>query len=125
MSGPSITLKRARHKFGPAEAGATCRCARADLDRADLARLQLFSNADFNVIELLLASCPVVDLVRGDVLITDNEPNDALYLVLEGRLRVKGDSDEGNPISVIEAGDTVLRWDDQPHPSKAAISRAG
>ena len=38
------------------------------------------------------------------------------FAIIDGRGRAY--------LAGIEAGDTVLRWDDQPHPSKAAISRA-
>lgn len=108
MSAPSTTPERAIHNFNPAKASAAIGGReRAGPDRLNLARFQLFSNADLNVLEPLLSSCAVVGLVRGDVLIAANDSNNALYLVLDGQLRVQFNAGPDASIGVIEAGDCV------------------
>jgi CRP-like cAMP-binding protein len=79
----------------------------SDFDRADLANSRLFANAQMSVIDELISSCPVVPLRFGELLISDREPCHALYVVLEGRMKVYRDSNQNTPDRVIEAGDYI------------------
>lgn len=107
MSTSSATLERVARQQEHVATGPVMGYAHTDIGRAELERLRLFSNADLSVIESLLVNCPIIDLARGDILIADNEANDALYLVLEGRLRVQLDGDEDKLLSMIDTGDCV------------------
>lgn len=60
-----------------------------DTDRKVITQSKLFRHINLEAIEGILAECPVYALAEGDVLIEPEEDNDAVYLVLAGRLSVQ------------------------------------
>lgn len=75
--------------------------------RPRLSELQLFANANLESLEGLLETCPVRELQAGDVLIRQGEPNQTLYVILSGRVRVHLDAVENPPSFVLEQGESV------------------
>ncbi len=73
----------------------------------ELSRLRLFEDINLESIKGLLRACPIRQLQPGEVLISAVQPNDSLYLLLSGRLRVHLDSLDSEPIAVFAAGETV------------------
>ncbi|MCX7177315.1 MAG: GGDEF domain-containing protein [Proteobacteria bacterium] len=57
-------------------------------DRLLLERSQLFCDIDLDGLEPLLDTCPETLLAAGDTLLQQDAPNNTLYLVLDGQLRV-------------------------------------
>lgn len=57
-------------------------------DRLLLKRSQLFCDIDLDCLEHLLDTCPETLLAAGDTLLQQGAPNNTLYLVLDGQLRV-------------------------------------
>lgn len=73
----------------------------------DLAAMRLFAGADPSSIRRHLGSCPVKRLFEGELLIAPGLGGHALYLVLEGRLRVHLGSLERPPVRLPGAGEAV------------------
>ncbi len=73
----------------------------------DLAELRLLANADLKTAADLLQECSVQVLSKEEVLIMPDVTNQALYLVLNGRLRVHLDSPWSDPVQFIETGEAV------------------
>lgn len=101
MNNPRLNVVRRTHQTDPASLTLT------DFDRADLANSRLFANAKMDVIDNLLSTCTVVPLRRGDSLILDYETSHALYVLLEGRMKVCLSSEQDTADKVIEAGDYI------------------
>jgi diguanylate cyclase (GGDEF)-like protein len=76
------------------------------LDRDKLESLLLLKGVDLESIRGLLEDCPVQQLKRGEVLIHAEKPNQFLYLLVSGRLRIhlKLDLDS---IAILESGEVV------------------
>ncbi len=72
-----------------------------------LSRLRLFEGVDLQPVKELLQLCPVRELRPGEILISAGEPNDRLYLLVSGRLRVHLDSIDSEPVAVIKPGESV------------------
>lgn len=73
----------------------------------DLSRLNLLRSVDLEAIRPLLRGCRVRELAVDEVLIAADQPNDSLYLLLEGRLRIHLRSPEQPPLVLLDAGETV------------------
>ncbi len=74
---------------------------------ATLSRLRLLDNVGRESVEGLLRTCPIRQLQPGEILISAGQPNNAMYLLLSGRLRVHLDAIDGEPVAVLEAGESV------------------
>lgn len=77
------------------------------VSRAMLSRLRLLEKVGLESVESLLSACPVRRLSAGEVLIAAGQKNDALYLLLSGRLRVHLASLASDPVAVLETGESV------------------
>jgi diguanylate cyclase (GGDEF)-like protein len=73
----------------------------------ELSRLFLFQSVNPDAIEEILPSCMIRRMKRQEILLTPGEPNNNLYQLLSGRLRVHLDSPDDEPIGYIEEGETV------------------
>lgn len=74
---------------------------------AELTHLDLFRSVDIETVRSHLRGCSVRSLRPGDILITADQPNDHLYLLLSGALSVHLRSPVNPPIVVLDAGETV------------------
>jgi len=76
------------------------------LDRDTLESLLLLKGVDLESIRGLLKDCPVQQVKRGEVLLHAEKPNQFLYLLVSGRLRIhlKLDLDS---IAMLEPGEVV------------------
>ncbi len=93
------------------------------LDKAiRLQKVELFSDMDTDVLALAASIATQMPCQAGTVLVKENGPPDALYLVLSGRIRLtRGDRE----IFSIGAGETLGNWalfDDQPSVATATCS---
>lgn len=77
----------------------------ADLERA--AGSALFRNVDTSVLERLRDCCHVVKLRPSAILIAPSRPNDRLYVVIGGELRVYLDDDRQNFYLTLGVGECV------------------
>ncbi len=76
------------------------------LDKDRLESLPLLKGVEFESIRGLLEDCPVQQLKRGEVLIHANKPNQFLYLLISGRLRIHLKL-ELDSIAILEPGEVV------------------
>jgi diguanylate cyclase (GGDEF)-like protein/PAS domain S-box-containing protein len=73
----------------------------------ELSRLNLLRAVDLEAIRPLLRGSVVRLLAADEVLIAAEQPNDSVYLLLDGRLRIHLRSPEQPPLVLLDAGDTV------------------
>lgn len=73
----------------------------------ELSALRLLSGAQDEALTQLLETCTYRRLRANEVLFTPDEPGRALYLILEGRLRVHEGALETEPVAVLAAGESV------------------
>ncbi len=77
------------------------------VDFAELGQLALFKNVNLASIEGQLQLLPVVKLPEGAVLISPGQPNQVVYLVLSGRLRVFEGDTADRPVGLIQHGECI------------------
>lgn len=80
---------------------------KASLDLTALGSLQLFQQANLAGLEYLLSDCPTLALAPGEALITPGQPNQVVYLVLAGSLKVFEGAATGSPIGSIGPGECI------------------
>src|SRR5690606_37701770 len=73
----------------------------------DLAKLALFRSVKVEELPPFLEDCEVRSIPKGGLLIEADQPNDRLYLVLDGELGVHLDAPDNPPIVLLGAGETV------------------
>lgn len=69
--------------------------------------LQLFQGVSLESVEHLLADCLILELAKGDALLSPDQPNDKVYLILSGRLGVHIDGVNRPPLVHLNAGECV------------------
>ena len=69
-----------------------------------LAGIELFQGMGLNALRSLLAELSWVSLTAGEQLIRQDEDGDALYVLLNGRLRVTFTRDDGREYGIVEIG---------------------
>lgn len=72
-----------------------------------LASLMLFKGEGNEVLEWTIEQCPITTLSAGDTLLSPQQHNDALYVILDGRVEVHLDWMGRQRLSHLEAGDCV------------------
>lgn len=72
-----------------------------------IARAQLFEGLPLDPLQDLLAHCPVLTLPAGQVLLEPGEPNQCLYVLLDGVLSVCVARSDTEPMAQVAAGDCV------------------
>ena len=77
----------------------------SDYQRTLLAGLRLFQGVDPDSVQELLAECGRMDIATGDVVLAPERPNDAVFVVLSGRLEVRIGQHDSVPVSVLDTGD--------------------
>lgn len=63
--------------------------------------LQLFQGVSLESVEHLLADCLILELAKGDALLSPDQPNDKVYLILSGRLGVHIDGANRPPWCIL------------------------
>ena len=78
-------------------------------DKLLLSRLQLFRNVDLDDDALLelLSQCEYRQLDAGDVILSSEEDNHYLYILLKGRLVIQLSAHEDIPLVTVEPGECV------------------
>ncbi len=69
-----------------------------------ISRAALFDSIPYAVLEAVLAGCPVEACEAGAVLLSPGQANDAIHLLLEGRLRIHLEHADSGDFIPIEAG---------------------
>jgi CRP/FNR family transcriptional regulator len=72
----------------------------------ELHRLSLFKSTQFDDIEDVLVQCSVLRIDAGKVVIAAGQPNRRIYLVVEGKLSVRLDSLDNDPVAYIREGES-------------------
>lgn len=83
----------------------------------EFSRLRLFEDVALESIAKLLNACEVMELNASDTLLAAGQMNNCLYLLLSGRLKVCLDAARGDPLAIIEAGESageISVMDQQP-----------
>jgi diguanylate cyclase (GGDEF)-like protein len=78
-----------------------------DADINELKRLYILQNVNLESIKGLLDACSVRMLEPEEILITPNEQNKTVFFILNGQLRIHLDSPEDEPITILNAGESV------------------
>ncbi len=70
-------------------------------------KIQLFSDLDDDNLRDILRHCHEIEVRKGDVIVSENTPGDALYVIVGGEVKVTMISNEGKEIilSTLRAGD--------------------
>ncbi|MEJ7733390.1 MAG: cyclic nucleotide-binding domain-containing protein, partial [Polyangiaceae bacterium] len=83
------------------------RFGNVDLDPAELYNLKVLQGVSLASVEDLLSACEMRELAAGEVLISGGQRNHEMYMVLSGRLGVRLESEQSEPVAWLEAGETV------------------
>ena len=83
--------------------------ATTEHDLLMLSRLQLFRNVDLQdpVIKKLLSMCDYRQLLIDEKLLTTEEENHYLYILIKGRLIIHLSTQEGIPLATVEPGECI------------------
>ncbi len=76
-------------------------------NRAKLANIQLFDCVDIATIEFYLEKCDTKNITINEVLLSPQQQNDNIYILLQGKLRVHLDSLEHPVLNYIKEGECV------------------
>jgi len=72
-----------------------------------LPRVQLFRNVELNQIEPYLLQCRICELDEGEILLSPNNNNKHLFILLSGRLIVNLEGYENEALTCIDPGECV------------------
>ena len=73
----------------------------------ELERIKLFSGVSLASIKPLLINCQILHLDKDEILVEAGKPEDFMYLVLSGRMRVQLQKNDDQPITILEQGESV------------------
>ena len=79
----------------------------ATMSAEDVKSLALFEHVDPAEVLPMLAACPVRSLAAGTRLIATGDISHCMYLLLGGRLSVRLNAQEPQPVAIIEAGESL------------------
>lgn len=80
---------------------------RGPFNSSDAVRLGLLSSAEAPALEPLLQRCQLRQVATGDVVLAGNTANSAAAILLEGRLSVLLQPDDGAPVGSVAVGELV------------------
>ena len=72
-----------------------------------ISRIQLFSGIPYGLVERTLVECPMFELGDRQVLLSPGEHNDAIYVLLDGELRIHLDERDSDDYIAVEPGGCV------------------
>ena len=82
-------------------------CGESSAESETLCRSRLFRGVDDGAVRTLLNTCPVLELCRGQRLLSPGQVDDSIYVVLSGRLQVHASGSNDDPAGMLAAGDSV------------------
>ena len=82
-------------------------CGEVSAESETLCRSRLFRGVDDGAVKTLLNTCPVLELCRGQRLLSPGQVDDSIYVVLSGRLQVHASGSNDDPAGMLAAGDSV------------------
>lgn len=77
------------------------------IDDRLLSQLQLFQGVRLDSIRDLLANCPLRTYPPGAVLLTPNQKNDRMYLLLSGKVSIRIHNADNIPITYVHQGESI------------------
>jgi len=95
-------------------------------ERATLDNSKLFNGVDHNLVNDVLGQCRIRELQPAQVLLSPEQVNHYIYLILSGRLEVHVGDQGQQPLAVLEAGECVGEMSvlDSQKPSAQVIAAA-
>lgn len=78
-----------------------------EVTAASLSRFMLFRGESTETLEWLLGLCPVKTLLAGETLLSPEQENDTLFLILAGRVLVQFKSKDCQAFAYLDAGNCV------------------
>ena len=72
-----------------------------------LGRLQLFRNVEIDSLSECISRCTFREMKKGELLLSPEEENTNVYLMISGRMEVYLDLDEATPLTLVEPGECV------------------
>jgi len=72
-----------------------------------LGRLQLFRNVEIDSLSECISRCTFREMKKGEQLLSPEEENKNVYLMISGRMVVYLDLDEATPLTLVEPGECV------------------
>ena len=76
----------------------------------ELERIKLFTGVSLPSIKSLLTDCQIIHLEKDEALIEAGKPEEFMYLVLSGRMRVQLQRNDDQPITILEQGESVGKF---------------
>ncbi len=73
----------------------------------ELGRIKIFSGVSIASIKPLLANCQILLLDKDEVLVEAGKPEESMYLILSGQLRVQLQRNDDQPITILGQGESV------------------
>ena len=73
----------------------------------ELYKMKILAGVSVPSVERLLESCPLRVLAKDEILLSQGEPNNTMYMILSGRLSVHLESATSEPVAHIGDGETV------------------
>ena len=95
-----------------------------EIDEMSLKKIHMLHGVNLDSIKGLLDLCTIKTLQPEEVLLTPEQANRAIFLLLEGRLRVHLESVDTRPIAILGPGESVGEMSviDQQRPSAFVIA---
>lgn len=107
----SATATLARNKTPSQPPAAQSKVSKPALDigvlRSQLMQLELLRGMGPELLDMLIARCPVRELPPTTTLLAAGQTNDLFFVVLRGELNVYLDADQNAPVATLRTGDTV------------------
>lgn len=76
-------------------------------DPSELGNILLFKGAGLAAIEEVVKACPILTLQSDEVLVEAGQSSQALYLIVQGRLRLHEESPDSEPVGTVEKGEAL------------------
>ncbi len=73
----------------------------------ELEKIKLFNGVNFASIKILLADSQIISISKNETLIEAGKPEEYMYLVLSGRMRVQLQKSDDQPITILEQGESI------------------
>ncbi|MCW9046482.1 MAG: hypothetical protein OQK46_00275 [Gammaproteobacteria bacterium] len=70
-------------------------------------RLQLFRNVEIGSLSECISRCTFREMKKGEQLLSPEEENTNVYVMISGRKEVYLELDEASPLTLVEPGDCV------------------
>lgn len=77
------------------------------LSDKELESIKLFNGVALSSIRSYLSGCQIIHLEKDEVLVESGSVEEFMYLIISGRLKIQLQRNDDQPITILEAGETV------------------